>query len=313
MVNMPTERYHELLMRSADQIKQMDSFSATASEFLQSYVDTLNDPWTHACRLPHGFPVKSNLVQLSYRFPIRANGTTLTLNGSNYTLVTAGSDFILEFKPLAMDQNSLMRVSCNSSAPTVTLFGSWSTGWVPTKGVTMYYDAFRLVSAGMRFTYGGRDDATAGYVYHGFSNSSAGNLTSEFMVDPETDLHAIKKGKWYGERYMPMDSRALEFKPIALAAAPDDFVDWRGFILFSGYSTTDFTGIIELACNYECIPKVQFEMITNPTLNYGGDAVPAIQQKKKDNEKKGDKTSSFVEDAYETVKGNSELLKLILP
>jgi len=308
----PTERYSELLMRSQEAIQRMDSFAATAPEVLQEYVETLNNPWSHACKLPHGFPVKSNLAQLIYRFPVRSSGTTLTINTTAITLASAGSDFIVEFKPLAFDQSALCRLSANATTPSVTLFNTWTSNFITTKGVSTYYDAFRLVSGGIRFTYGGRDDATAGYIYHGFSNSSAGNLTAEFMADPETDLHAIKKGKWYGERYMPMDSRALEFKPIAVASAPDDFVDWRGFIMFSGYSSTDFAGIIEVSCNYECIPKVQFEMITNPTLNYGGDALPAIQKKQKESNKKQEKTSNFVEDVYDAFKSTTPM-GLLLP
>lgn len=297
-----TDRYKELIMKSREEVKAMDSFSMVSDERLQQYVSTLNNPWAGTCKLPHGFPVKSNLLQLFYRLPVRVSGSTLTINTTPITLTTSGTDFILEFKPIALDDTSLVRVSVTSTSPACSLFASWINSLITQKSVATYYDAFRLISAGMRFQYSGRDDATAGYIYHGYTNSSVGNITADFYNDPETEMHAIQKGKWYGERYYPVDSKALEFHAMSEAIVPGSLADWRGYLLFTNYSTTDFAGFIEVCTNYECIPKIQFEMITNPVYNYGGDATKAVQKYTEAKEKAKTTSATLMSDLFDSIK-----------
>ena len=256
----------------------------TDSHAWNCYIENLYNPWEGiGAKIPMGWPTKTSTVSksVSYQLNVAPGGTSISLGTSTINNMVAQSPITVMFQPtLGFDVNANLNYSVNYGAFTyLTTAGinpcGTSNGW------SSNYQAYRLVSAGIKTSYLGaplyKKGSISYNVTNGRTNTEYTTLT-QIMSDPDCVNRPIDHPMTIV--YTPQDDSCLEF--VAINTAPAINQDWIGYITLNGYdSVNGFTLILDTIINYEVVPTAGFEQISGSSINEGGEKrtipdIPAI-------------------------------------
>lgn len=259
-------------MSYSDLLRQQLRVTFPVKAASDKYYKALLHPWGPQSKIPFGFPVRSSLVQYSYKIPWTSLGTALTIGTNAYVLTVAGSPVLFTLQP---NNNMDASDAFKSSHTTVGLtYFTNHASQLTSKGLNANFSSVRLISAGIRHLYTSAPIYKRGLVFFGSSNARVvgdygvgAAAAALFKSDVSTHMGPIDTS--FQLVYHPVDFDSLNFQDVNVTAAHNN--EWIGWINFENYdSVNGASGIFDIVLTYECIPTGVFEPISGATDNPGG-------------------------------------------
>jgi len=274
-------------------VNMLKSYSLTNDSSNQTaYYDQIMDPFkAPLCRIPGSFVQGTQLVRDRQTFQITtgtgANDFVAYFAPENSIRTNVSStptpnDYAFIARSSTLASYNTMTYGSHLSNATATEYASRNSAWQQTYAT--YWQAVRLVSAGLRIRYIGRQDAEAGLLSVGMTSVRAPHSSTVLLDATISEFPFNYRGKTADGlvcNWIPTDFSDQSF--INVSTADSQSVSAQNVFFIHGFGIPDGTVLdVEVVRNYEYYPRYQYQELLNPLsldVPVQSISVPALESK----------------------------------
>ena len=226
------------------------------------------------CRVPGAFVQGTQLVRdrATFQITIGAGANDFVAYfapensiRTNVSQSPAPQDLCIIARTSALVDYSSLSYGGHVNSATSTNYASRQAAWQQT--YSSYWQAVRLVSAGLRIRYIGRQDAEAGLISAGMTSMRAPHNSSVLNDSVITEFPFNYRGKTADGlacNWIPTDFTDQSF--INVSTSDSQSVSAQNVFFIHGFGIPDGTVLdVEFVRNYEYYPKYQYQELLNPS------------------------------------------------